>query len=340
MRSVMIAPLSALIFLVLLLPAVTPFAGIDSAWSGPEPIKEIRVLSNVTVNHKDVSLAEICDPETLPGEWKSIMDGLNIGDAPQAGLEKFIDPGQLRTYLVRLLDSYKINSSDVKFDIPDRIVVKREATQITQEQIEEIFKKFVFDNSPWKREEINIQRVRFSGIPVIPTGKMTYEVTGSSGRERFIGNVTATVDFYVNGDKVRTLGVVGKVEVFGNVYLASRPLKQNEIISEADLEVHKMNLTDAADRFATRPDQVESRRVLHSIGVHQPLELRDLDKPLVLKRGDSVQIVYDEPGFSVTAKGQANADGGVGDALLVTNVESKKTVQCRVLDARTVSANH
>ncbi len=135
MRSVMIAPLSALIFLVLLLPAVTPFAGIDSAWSGPEPIKEIRVLSNVTVNHKDVSLAEICDPETLPGEWKSIMDGLNIGDAPQAGLEKFIDPGQLRTYLVRLLDSYKINSSDVKFDIPDRIVVKREATQITQEQI-------------------------------------------------------------------------------------------------------------------------------------------------------------------------------------------------------------
>ncbi len=169
---------------------------------------------------------------------------------------------------------------------------------------------------------------------------MTYEVTGASARERFIGNVTATVDFYVNGDKVRTLGVVGKVEVFGNVYLASRPLKQNEIISEADLEVHKMNLTDAADRFATRPDQVESRRVLHSIGVHQPLELRDLDKPLVLKRGDSVQIVYDEPGFSVTAKGQANADGGVGDALLVTNVESKKTVQCRVLDARTVSANH
>jgi len=95
MLSVMISPLRSLIFLVLLLPAVTPFAGIDSAWSGPEPIKEIRVLSNVTVNHKDVSLAEICDPETLPGEWKSIMDGLNIGDAPQAGLEKFIDPGQL-----------------------------------------------------------------------------------------------------------------------------------------------------------------------------------------------------------------------------------------------------
>jgi flagella basal body P-ring formation protein FlgA len=167
---------------------------------------------------------------------------------------------------------------------------------------------------------------------------MTYEVTGSSSRERFIGNVTATVDFYVNEEKVRTLGIVGKVEVFGNVYLASRPMKQNEMVSQADLEVHKMNLTDAADRFATRLDQVENRRVLRNLGVHQPLELKDLDKPLVLKRGDQVKIVYEEPGLSVIANGQADADGGVGDTLAVTNVSSKKTVHCKVVDARTVMA--
>ena len=339
MRSVMIAPLAALIFLVLLLPAVMPVARNDSAWSGPEPISEIRVLSNITVNHKEVSLVEICDPQTLPSEWKSIMGGLNIGDAPPAGSEKFIEPGQLRTYLVRLLDSYRINSSDVKFDIPDRIVVRRESTQITQEQIEEIFKKFVFENSPWKQEEINIQRVRFSGLPIIPTGTMTYEITASP-KERFIGNVTVTIDFYVNGEKVRTLGAAGKVEVFGNAYLASRPLKQNEMISGADLEVRKMNLTDAADRFATRLDQVENRRVLRNLGVHQPLELKDLDKPLVLKRGDQVKIIYDEPGLSVTAKGQANADGGIGDTLAVTNISSQKTLHCKVVDAQTVRAAH
>jgi flagella basal body P-ring formation protein FlgA len=340
MRSVMTAPLVALIFLVLVLPGVMPVAGINSAWSAPEPISEIRVLGNVTVNHKDVSLAEICDAEGLSSEWKSIMSGIYIGDAPQAGMEKFIDPVQLRTYLARLLDSYRISSSEVKLDIPEKIIVRRESTQITQEQVEEIFKKFVFENSPWKQEEINIKGVHFSGLPVIPTGNMTYEVTASSAKERFIGNVTATIDFYVNAEKARTLGVVGKVEVFGNVYLASRPLKQNEMISGADLEVHKMNLTDAVDRFATRLDQVENRRVLRNLGVHQPLEIRDLDKPLVLKRGDSVKIVYDEPGLSVTAKGLANADGGVGDTLAVTNVESKKTIHCKVVDAQTVRAAH
>jgi len=337
MRSVMIVPLAALIFLVPVLPAVMSSAGVDSASGTPGPISEIRVLGNITVKDKDVTLAEICDPETLPGEWKSIMGGLNIGDAPPAGSEKFIDPGQLRTYLVRLLDSYKINSSDVKLDIPDRIVVRRETTQITQELIEDIFKKFVFENSPWKREDINIQRVRFSGIPLIPTGKMTYEVTVSP-KERFIGNVTATIDFYVNGEKARTLNVVGKAEVFGNAYLASHPMKQNQMIAAADLEVQKINLTEVADRFATRLDQVENRRVLRNIGLHQPLELKDLDKPLVLKRGDMVKIVYDQPGLSVTAKGQVNADGSVGDTLAVTNITSQKKIFCKVLDAQTVRA--
>jgi flagella basal body P-ring formation protein FlgA len=168
---------------------------------------------------------------------------------------------------------------------------------------------------------------------------MTYEVTGSPAKDRMIGNVTATVDFYVNDEKVRTLGIVGKVEVYGDVYLAARPMKQNEMLSQADLEVHKMNLTDAVDRFATRLDQVEDRRVLRSLGLHQPLELKDLDKPLVLKRGDQVKIVYEEPGLSVTASGKADADGGVGDTLAVTNVSSNKTVHCKVVDSRTVTAS-
>ncbi len=336
MRSLMlISPLAALLFFALLLTGDLSVKGPDWAWGATAPISEIRILKNVAVSQKDVTLAEICSPETLPEEWKSIMSGLNIGDAPPAGSEKFIDPGQLRTYLVKLLDSYGINSSDVKMDIPDKIVVKRESTQITQEMIEDIFKKFVLENSPWKGQEFNVQRIHFSGLPVIPAGPMTYEVTASP-KERFIGNVPLSIDFYVNGEKARTLRVIGRVEVFGNVYLASRPLKQNEMLAPADLEMQKINITDAADRFATRPDQVENRRVLRDIGTHQPLEIKDLDKPLVLKRGDPVTIVYDQPGLSVTAKGQVNADAGVGDTLAVTNVASKKTIYCKVVDGQTV----
>ncbi|MHC1725551.1 MAG: flagellar basal body P-ring formation chaperone FlgA [Syntrophobacteraceae bacterium] len=330
MRSLMIVPLAAVLCL-----ALAPVSGANQAWCAPSPITEIRILKNVTVNQKEVSLAEICDLETLSEEWKSIMRGLNIGDAPPVGSEKFIDPAQLRAYLVRLIESRGIESSELKLDIPERIVIRRESVQITQEQVETIFKQFVLENSPWKQQEISIQRVRFTGVPVIPAGVMRHEMTVSP-KERYIGNVTASIDFYVNGEKARTLGVVGRVEVMGNVFLASRPIKQNEMIGSADLQMKKINITDAADRFATRLDQVENRRALRNIGTHQPVELKDLDKPLVLKRGDPVMIVYDQPGLQLTAKGQVSADGGIGDTLAVMNVSSKKTVHCKVLDAQTV----
>jgi flagellar basal body P-ring formation protein FlgA len=337
MRSPIVLIPTAVLVVGLLVCTACPIFGADTAGSAPA-LSELRILKNVAVRQKQVYLADICDPDTLPTEWRAIAANLNIGEAPSAGSEKFIDPGQLKAYLAKLLNSQGVGPAEVKLDIPDRIVVRREAVQITQEQVEDIFKKFISDNSPWKQQEVVIQRVHFSGLPLVPVGQMSWEVVPSSPKERYIGNVTANIEFYVNGEKVRTLGVAGRVEVFNNVYLASRPLRQNDIIAPADLELKRVNITDSADRFATRPDQVENRRVLRNIGVHQPIELQNLDKPLVLKRGDPVTIVYDQPGIQVTAKGQASADGGVGDSLSVVNVSSKKTIVCRVVDSQTVQA--
>jgi len=337
MRSKLILVHSSLLCLVLLAAGIFAPVGAEPAWSAPGALTEVRVLGNVVVKHNDVSLADICDTETIPPEWKTILSGLNIGDAPAASSEKFIDPGQLRSYLVRLLESHGLDASSVRLDIPDKIVVRRESVQISQEQIENIFRKFIADNSPWKPQDTVVQRIRATGLPVIPAGHMTYEVTPAT-KERFMGNVTISVDFYVNGEKARTLGVTGRVDVFGNVYYATRPLKQNEIITAADLELQRVNVTEAPDKFAMRPDQVENRRVLHNIGVRQALELKDVDKPLVLKRGDPVMIVYDQPGVQVTAKGQVGADGGIGDTLAVINIASKKTIFCRVVDSQTVRA--
>ncbi len=324
-----------ILFIVLAIAPV-PTIGIDTAWSDTPAISEIRIQKNVSVHQKEVTLADICDPDTLTGEWKTIAQSLNIGDAPPAGSEKFIDPAQLRAYLQKLLESKGLTVSDVQLDIPDRIVVRRESTQLSVEQVESIFKKYVAENSPWKPQNVTVQRVQFTGLPIIPAGQMTYEVIPATSKQRLIGNVTVNVEFYVNGEKVRTLGVTGKVEVFENVYMASRPLRRNEIINPADVEVQRINITETADRFATRPDQVETRRVLRDIGVHQPIELKDLDKPLVLKKGDPVTIIYDQPGLQVTAKGRVSADGGIGDTLAVVNVASKKTIYCKVLDGQTV----
>lgn len=336
MRSVIVALLTGIFCLVSLSPA-TAQAPV-TAPGGVRALKQIRIKGSVMVGNRSVSLLEICDQATLPEKWKSIMGAQDIGDAPPAGSEKFIDPAQLRAYLVTLLNSHGINPEDVKLDIPSKIVVTRESTRVSQQWFEKVFKKYVMENTPWKQSDITIENVRYSGIPVVPSGTLSYTVKPVSSSQRLVGNVSISLDLYVDGEMVRTMDVLGQVEVFQNVYFAARPLKSNDMISAADLEVRRMNVTDAMDRYATQPDQVENRRVLYEVGEHQPLELAHLDKPLVIKRGDPVSIVYEAPGLLVSAKGRANGDAGIGDTLAVTNTSSTKTIYCKVVDSQTVKA--
>lgn len=300
-------------------------------------LSELHILPKVTTDKKQVSLLDLLDTSNIPDDWKRLMGDVGIGDGPALGSEKYVDPGMLRNYLCQFIDSQGGESSRVQMHLPDKIVVSRQSVQITQEEIEGIFRKFVVENAPWKPEDIVIQRINFSGLPTLPVGQMTYEVVPSH-RERFIGNVSVSVNFIVNGEKVRTLGVTGKVDVYQNVYLASRALRQNDVLTTADLELQRINISDAPDRYVTQPDQAMNKRLMRNIGIHQPITLRDLDKPLVLKRGDAVTIVYSQPGLHVTARGLAKEDGAQGATIRIANINSNKIISCRVLDSETVQA--
>ncbi len=338
MRWVIIAMLTGIFSLVPLLPATARATGAVMAPAAARPLEEIRIKANVMVRDTNVSLLQICDPATLPEKWKLIMGAQDIGQAPPVGSEKFVDPAQLRSYLVTLLNSHGVNPAGVKLDIPSKIVVTSQSTRVSQQWMENVFKKYVMENTPWQQSDITIENVRYSGIPVVPMGTLTYSVTPVTSPQNLIGNVSLSVNLYVDGKMVRNLNLLGRVKLFQNVYFASRPLRTNHIISPADLEVHRMDVTDFVNRYATHLGQVENRRVLYEVGAHQPLELSELDKPLVIKRGDPVRIVYESPGLLVSAKGRANGDAGIGDTIAVTNASSTKTIYCKVVDGQTVRA--
>ena len=308
-----------------------------TGYAAMSPLQEIRVIEKVSVSRKQVSLIDLCDRSRLPEDWQQAMEKQDIGEAPAISSEKFVDPATMKTYLERFIENQGANPSQVKIHLPDKIIVARTAVQVSQEEIESIFRKFVIDNSPWNPKDIVIQKVSFTGLPILPEGKVTHEVVPNS-RERFVGNVNVTINFFVDREKVRSLGVSGKVEVYQEVIHASRALRQNDLLTAADIEYQRINVSEGTDRYATQPDQVVNKRLLRNVGLHQTIELKNLDKPLLIKRGDAVTIVYNMPGLQLTAKGQVREEGGSGDTVRVNNVSSDRTIHCRVIDSQTVQA--
>lgn len=65
----------------------------------------------------------------------------------------------------------------------------------------------------------------------------------------------------------------------------------------------------------------------------QPQPVRPVAAPIIVKKGDSVRVMYISDGMTLSVKGRAMEDGRVGQTIRLTNVDSN-----RVLDARITGA--
>jgi flagella basal body P-ring formation protein FlgA len=53
----------------------------------------------------------------------------------------------------------------------------------------------------------------------------------------------------------------------------------------------------------------------------------DLVKPDIIRRDDSVTLVYAAPGIMLTTRGKAMESGGEGDIIRVLNAQTNRTLQ-------------
>ena len=298
-------------------------------------LTKLYVNSEVRPESRRVNLLNLCDPTSIPEDWKQIMSEVDIGESPPTGGEKVIDPLQLKAFIENFLSSRDYDSSKVQIVLPEKISVRRSSVHLPREQIVSIYEEFIRSKVDCDPRDIVIHAVSYPGAVELPMGEISHEVTASP-RERFVGNVSVTIQFIVNGEKERSLRVTGKVELFQNVVHTTRALQRNDIILETDIELQKMSVSDASDRFMHSIDQAVGKKVLRSTGLHQPLLAAGIEQLKALKRGASVTIIHEQAGLRLTAKGQAKEDGYIGSTIRVVNVMTNRMINCRILDATTV----
>ncbi len=110
-----------------------------------------------------------------------------------------------------------------------------------------------------------------------------------------------------------------------DVVTVDHPIERGEVLKASDLVVDRRPKSQgpaigdihAAAGLAAR----------HELRPSLPLREADLMKPVVVQRSDTVTIIYEAPGLSLTLRGQAQEAGALGDQINVENVQSKRVVQ-------------
>jgi flagella basal body P-ring formation protein FlgA len=108
-----------------------------------------------------------------------------------------------------------------------------------------------------------------------------------------------------------------------------RPVERGEVLKTSDLTMVRRPKAEGSV-VLTDTNAALGLAARHALRPDQPLAAADLMKPEVVARNDTVTIVYQVPGVTLTLRGQAKDAGAIGDTISVVNVESKRVMQAVV----------
>ncbi|MEE7459072.1 flagella basal body P-ring formation protein FlgA [Methylorubrum populi] len=141
----------------------------------------------------------------------------------------------------------------------------------------------------------------------------------------------------VLGERQASLRVVGLALETREVAVLTRSIPRGERVSSADLSLERRPRDAVPADMQGAPSLIVGQVAQRPLSAGSVLRSGDVAPPDLVARGDSVAIVFETPGVSLTLRGVANESGRLGASVAVMNAASKKVLQAVVVGPGRVS---
>jgi flagella basal body P-ring formation protein FlgA len=298
------------------------------------PTAVIRFQERVEIDSAEVLLGQIAEIESSNTRWIQQLKGIVIGRAALPGKTRQYD----RRYLEMRLKQHHVDLSAVKVEVPRMVEVVRSAIRIEQEKLRQIVSDFIWRNTAHDERTLRIKEIRAPKSVTLPKGSVAYKVSAPRSQE-LTGKCSIAIDFSVNGLSQKKVWATAVIEVRGPVVVTRKPLGRYKPITEDDIELTTMDLSDLPAGVITDPAAVIGKRARRAVGARIPLRADLIELPPLVKRGDLVTIIAQSNGLKITTLGEVKKKGRLGERIPVVNLDSKKILHARVIDSKTVKVD-
>lgn len=132
--------------------------------------------------------------------------------------------------------------------------------------------------------------------------------------------------------------ISGRVVPLIDVPVLVHPLGPGQIIKENEISWQKMPMERLTPTTVRTPDGLigltSSHRMLQPF---QTIQESDLKKPILVKRGQTVRIVYKTPNIYLESYGEAQTNGAKGDVISIRRSGTKKDISAEIIDGNTAT---
>ena len=136
-----------------------------------------------------------------------------------------------------------------------------------------------------------------------------------------------------------SLRFTGAVSETFETVVPTHEIASGQVLNISDLAIERRPKAGLTSTTLTTVEQAQGLSTKHALRAGQVIHQADLAKPELVGRGETVTIVFQVPGITLTIIGKANDPGALGDLISVLNVQSKHTIQATVIGPARVSVN-
>lgn len=136
---------------------------------------------------------------------------------------------------------------------------------------------------------------------------------------------------YPDGAGFGELAVTGIAREMVTIATLIQPLRRGAVIQPSDLTSLRLPRARVPARAVISHEEIAGLAARSTLRAQTPLTRADFERPVIVKRGAKVSLVFSLPGMKLTARGQAMDDAALGDVVDVMNLQSRRIVQATVL---------
>lgn len=265
---------------------------------------------------------------------KDIFDGAGrnanyvVGPAPQPGDDMVLNARTLYRIAIAMDLPWRPKTTQ------DKIVIRREATIVPYTEIERGLKAELSKNGVNGRYKLALNNGNRSIVLAkdLPRSVDVTNLNFDPVYDRFEATLVAPS----KDNPVKKITVAGSIERLAQVPVLREPLRNGMIIGRNDLEWIDIPEKDLQHNTLFKEEDLiglTPRRIAYA---GRPLFSKELQRPQIVTRGETVTIYFKEGPLVLSAKGKALENGAKGDLVRISNLSSSKNVDAVVTNKNEV----
>jgi flagella basal body P-ring formation protein FlgA len=314
-----------LLFLFLCWPAVCAF---EVAPQVDLPI-QLKLRPVLFTDRREVALAEVAECIDFIGRCEE-ASGVILALAPDPGVTMELSQSQVADAVQEEWSKVKVTVSGSEF-----VKITSGFSQIDVQEVKKATEESVLKlDDGYSR--FKVMYVTLLSPPKVRQGAHHIKVDfPPSLLSQFQTNYNLVGEYVTESNEHFSFKVLVQLQPEYKALIATRDISTGDIIGSAD--VGEMWISGHQNKNEIkRREQIIGRQLRNRVTKGQVFASHSIQDPIVVKRGTLVELLIENGGVNVSTKAEAQADGTIGQKIMVRSATSKKEVLATVVGDSTV----